>query len=447
MHLSSFVIVDTTADAPQTQLPQKRTQRILQNTLVIGLFVLLAFGVLAFGAVDQWSTFIFETGAAILFLIWVAEQLVLGQVTLPRNPLYVPAALFFALILAQILLGTTAYSYITRYEAMRYLSYGIVMLVASECVRGEELRKKVSFGLLAFGTVYAGFALAQEFTSNGKIFWLHKPLFPGSNYGSYVNHNHYAGLMEMLIPVPLVLSMGHLFRGGKQAMVAFAAVLMGSTVFLAKSRGGMIAFLLQLVMLGALTLWQKRDRRIAIGLLTVCLSVLFFLFFIGRGRVLGRLGDLDPGIRFKMTTDCLRMFLHHPIAGSGLGTFPIVYPRDRTFFTTLFINQAHNDYAQLLVETGLLGFLLTLWFLGRLYQRATPTSRRWEFKWEAALSLAALLGCTGILFHSFVDFNLHIPANAALFYALAGLAASELSPSSSRSHRRAVRTEAVGSLP
>ena len=72
-----------------------------------------------------------------------------------------------------------------------------------------------------------------------------------------------------------------------------------------------------------------------------------------------------------MTIDCLRMFLHHPIAASGLGTFPTVYPRDRTFFTTLFVNQPHNDYAQLLVETGLLGFWVMVWFLVRLYRRAT----------------------------------------------------------------------------
>jgi len=447
VQLSSFVIVDTTAEAPQAALPQKRAQRMLQNVLVVGLFVLLAFGVLAFGAVDEWSTFIFEAGAAVLFLAWVAQQIVSGQVALSKNPLYPPAALFFVLIFVQILLRTTAYSYVTRYEVMRYLAYGIVMLVAAECVRGEGLRKRVTFGVLAFGIVYSFFALVQELAPNGKIFWLYTPRYNGAIYGSYVNHNHYAGLMEMLLPVPLCLSMGHLFRGGKRAMIAFAAVLMASTVFLAKSRGGMIAFLLQLVVLAALTLWQKKDRRIAIGLLTVCASVLSFLFFIGRGQVLGRLGDLDPGIRFKMTSDCLRMFLHHPILGSGLGTFPTVYPRDRTFFTTLFINQAHNDYAQLLVETGLLGVLLMLWFLVGLYRRATPTSRRWEFKWEAALSLAALLGCTGILFHSFVDFNLHIPANAALFYALAGLAASELSPSSSRSQRKAVTPEAVGSLP
>jgi hypothetical protein len=84
-----------------------------------------------------------------------------------------------------------------------------------------------------------------------------------------------------------------------------------------------------------------------------------------------------------------------------------------------------------------------LWFLICLYRRGLPTSRRWEFKWDGALSLAALLGCTGILFHSFVDFNMQIPANAALFYVLCALAASELPSQSSRS-RRTQAEEAEG---
>jgi O-antigen ligase len=150
------------------------------------------------------------------------------------------------------------------------------------------------------------------------------------------------------------------------------------------------------------------------------------LIFLGKGEVLGRLGDLGPGIRLNMTKDCLKMFAHRPLWGWGLGTFPAIYPSYRSFYTNLFVNEAHNDYAQLLVETGLLGFGLMLWFLVRLYQYGLPTSRRWELRWDGAVSLAALLGCTGILFHSLVDFNLQIPANAALFYVLCGLAASPL---------------------
>ncbi len=121
--------------------------------------------------------------------------------------------------------------------------------------------------------------MAQELTPNGKIFWFYTPRFHGSIYGSYVNHDHYAGLMEMLVPIPLVISMGHLFRGGKRALVAFCAVLMASTIFLSGSRGGMIAFVLEIVLFAALTLARRKNPRAALGLVAVCVLVLAFLVF------------------------------------------------------------------------------------------------------------------------------------------------------------------------
>jgi O-antigen ligase len=272
-------------------------------------------------------------------------------------------------------------------------------------------------------------------TSNGKIFWVHSPQFHGSIYGSYVNHDHYAGLMEMLVPIPFVLSMGHILRGGKRALVGFCTVLMASTIFLSGSRGGMLAFVLEMVFFAALTLGKRQSPRRALGSVAVCVLILALLVFLGKGQVLGRLGDLSPGIRLDISKDSLRMFFKRPVAGWGLGTFPTVYPSYRSFYTNLFVNEAHNDYAQLLVETGLVGFGLMLWFLVRLYRQGLPTSRRWEFKWDSAVSLASVLGCTGILLHSFVDFNLQIPANAAMFYALCGLAASKPLAESSNPRR------------
>ncbi|MGC2186758.1 MAG: O-antigen ligase family protein, partial [Terriglobales bacterium] len=418
MKISSYVVVDTTLDHADKERAREHVPRILSSVLVLGLSLLLVFGVLAFGAVYEWSTFAFEAGAGVLFLVWAGKQFVSGQLTLSKNPLYLPALLFLVLILAQIALRTSAYGYVTKYELLQYVSYGIVLLVAAECVRDEDARKKFAFALIVFGALYAFFALAQQLTPNGKIFWFYTPRFHGSIYGSYVNHDHYAGLMEMLVPIPLVVSMGHMFRGGKRALLGFCVVLMAGTIFLSGSRGGMIAFVLEIVFFGALTLMQRRNPRVAIGLVALCVLALAFLLFLGKGQVLGRLGDLAPGIRWNITKDCLRMFTHRPVWGFGLGTFPTVYPSYRTFYTNLFVNEAHNDYAQVLVETGLLGFGLMLWFLICLYRSGLPTSRRWEFKWDGALSLAALLGCTGILFHSFVDFNMQIPANAALFYVL-----------------------------
>ena len=425
MKISSYVMVDTT-DSIELELRRGREPGNLQRVLIVGLCTLLMFAVLAFGAVEEWSTFAFEAGAAVLFLVWAGRQVLSGQVKLSKNPLYAPTLFFFVLLLAQVGLRTSAYAYITKYEVLQYVSYGIVLLIAAECVREEDARKTFALSVIAFGVLYAFFALAQSLTSEGKFFWFYTPRFHGAIYGSYVNHNHYAGLMEMLAPFPVVVSMGHLFTGGKRALIAFSAILMASTIFLSSSRGGMLAFVVEIVLFAALTLMQKRNPRVALGLTAICVLVLAFLIFLGKGEVLGRLGDLGPGIRLNMTKDCLRMFSHRPIWGWGLGTFPTIYPSYRSFYTNLFVNEAHNDYAQLLVETGLLGFGLMLWFLVRLYQRGLPTSRRWELRWDGAVSLAALLGCTGILFHSLVDFNLQIPANAALFYVLCGLAASPL---------------------
>ena len=423
LKISSYAVFDAT-DSIDREHRLGRELGLWQWVLTLGLCAVLIFAVLAFGAVEKWSTFVFEAGTAILFLVWAAKQLVSREVKLSKNPLYLPALLFFGLILSQIVLRQSAYGYVTEYEALKYVSYGILLLIAAESVREEHARKIFGQVMIVFGALYAFFALAQNLTANGRIFWVHGTQFPGSIYGSYVNRDHYAGLLEMLVPIPFVLSMGNVLRGGKRVLVGFCAVLMASTIFLSGSRGGMLTFVIEMLFFVALTLGKGRSPRLALGSVAVCVLVLFLLIFMGKGQVLGRLGDLSPGIRRDIVKDSLRMFSKRPIGGWGLGTFATVYPSYRSFYTNQFVNEAHNDYLQLLVETGLLGFVLMLWFLARLYQHGLPTSRRWEFQWDAAISLAALLGCTGILLHSLVDFNLQIPANAALFYVLCGLAVS-----------------------
>jgi O-antigen ligase len=423
LKISSYTTIDN-AESTDLEPPLGRAPEILQWVLVGGLCALLIFAILAFGAVDEWATFAFEAGAALLFLVWAARQVVSKRIRLSKNPLYLPALFFFGVVASQLGLRRSAYAYVTEYGMLQYISYGIVLLIGAECVRGERARRVFSVVMIIFGTCYAFFALAQELTANGKIFWLHSPQFHGWIYGSYVNHDHYAGVMEMLVPIPLVLSMGHLLRGAKRVMIGSCAVLMATTIFLSGSRGGMLAFVLEIILFAALTFGKSSSPRIALGSIAVCISVLSLLVFLGKGQVLERLGDLGPGIRLTITKDSLRMFAQRPIAGWGLGTFPTVYPSFRSFYTNLFINEAHNDYAQLLVETGVLGLGLMLWFLTGVFRNGLPKSQRWEFQWDFALSFAAFLGCTGILFHSFVDFNLQIPANAAFFYVLCGLAAS-----------------------
>jgi O-antigen ligase len=113
-----------------------------------------------------------------------------------------------------------------------------------------------------------------------------------------------------------------------------------------------------------------------------------------------------------------------PFLGWGLGTFPVVYPSFRSFYTMFFINAAHDDYLQVLVETGLAGFACVVWFIILLYRNGLRRYDGGNQTWRGVLRVAALVGCTGILVHSLFDFNLQIPANAALFYIFCALVSS-----------------------
>jgi len=154
------------------------------------------------------------------------------------------------------------------------------------------------------------------------------------------------------------------------------------------------------------------------------------VFWIDDGGVLKQLDSLrDPltnaavASRLAIARDALRMVRNRPIAGWGLGLFPIIYPQYRSFSTDLLVNQAHNDYLQALVETGILGFACVLWFIGNLYLSGIRNLRTHP-SIAAAPVLGPLVGCTGIFVHSLSDFNLHIPANAALFFVLCGMASN-----------------------
>ena len=89
------------------------------------------------------------------------------------------------------------------------------------------------------------------------------------------------------------------------------------------------------------------------------------------------------------------------------------------------MNAAHNDFLQVLAETGIAGFTIVIWFLVCALRPAFVKSHKWQSNLNGAVSVTAILGITGMLVHSLVDFNMQIPANAAIFYSLCMVAAME----------------------
>ncbi|HEY1659122.1 MAG TPA: O-antigen ligase family protein [Candidatus Sulfotelmatobacter sp.] len=427
---------------------QRRQQSAqVEKILFYGIFGLLLFGPLAFGAVEPWSIFVLETGTTLLFLLWLSKQLIDGKVNVRWNPVFLPMGIFGLLVVAQIVFRRTAYRHDTVSLGLLYLALGTLCFLSTQTLVRSAQARRLALIFSAYGAAVAIFALLQGISPNGKLYWLRQPRMGGWIYGPYVNHNHYAGLMELLVPIPLIVSLTRMAAPKVRAVAAASAAVMVGTIFLSGSRGGMLAIMAELIILSALMVKQKRGVPTAIGIGIFLSIIASMLIWVGGTQLSERIASVGPGhtelaadIRADINRDGLHMFFKRPILGWGLGGFPVVYPQFRTFYTNFFINEAHDDYLQLLVEMGLLGFGTMIWFLVTLYRHAVKKLGNWPSDISGALTLACLLGSSGILVHSFVDFNLQIPANAALFYVMGTVAASEPFAKPARK-RRPIRTE------
>jgi O-antigen ligase len=389
----------------------------------------MLFGPIAFGAVEPWAMFVLHAGSVVVFSLWLASVMVGKKPGIQFQIIHLPPLVFAGIIIIQILADRTAYRHNSVTDFMNYVAYGLLFLIATDLFRNEREIRVLVLSLAILGFALALFGSVQEFTSDGKLYWVRTPQNSAGNFGPYVNRNHYAGVIEMLFPFALVGALKPNLENGKRALLGFAALLMVATVFLCGSRGGFVSVALQMVFLTVLLLW--RSRRIGL-VLTLTLGFLLtgaFGTWLGSDRLIGRLGELQQGngfSRVEIVSDSIRMFKQHPWTGWGLGTFPTVYPKFRTFATDLYVNEAHNDFVQLLVETGILGFVTGITLLIIVFQRGFRQLRNADYRtWRTTAVAASLGGIVGITVHSMFDFNLQIPANALIFYILCAVAGSE----------------------
>jgi O-antigen ligase len=174
------------------------------------------------------------------------------------------------------------------------------------------------------------------------------------------------------------------------------------------------------------------------AVLVVALSVVSWL---GVRQILQRFSalqslEVSENKRVAMASGTWHIFLDHPLWGTGLGTIQAVYPPYEMLYDGKIVNHSHNDYLEALAETGVLGGLCCAFFLATLLLESRRRVLHPASSFTASLQWAAILACSGFLVHSFVDFNLHIPANALLFFLIAALATSEISLPKSLPARR-----------
>lgn len=399
--------------------------------LRIGICALVVFGVLSHGAVEDWARAVMETGAGVLFVAWAVRAHLLDHKQAEISPLLPPLIVFAFIALGQLVFRGTILPYYTRQELQLLVAYILVLFVAGQVFHTTQDWRSLVWFVMSFGFAVAVFGILQHLTFNGKLYWFREMRFGGIPFGPYVNRNHFAGLMELIIPIPLVPLILGKVRRERWLAVGIMAILPIGALLLSASRGGIVSFGVELVILAVLMSMRRMAARHVLSGAAILLVAFAMVSWIGVGQILERFAtmqslEVTSGMRAAMRADTWQIFREHPWAGTGLGTLQIVFPAYETLYDARFITHSHNDYLETLSDTGILGGLCCGWFLATLFFKSLKQLFWRDKSFAAALHLAGLVGCCGFLIHSLVDFNLHIPGNALVFFLTAYLATSNI---------------------
>src|SRR5215472_3232798 len=395
--------------------------------LRFGICALAGIAVLTFGGVEEWARAILETGAGFLFLAYAIRFWFNENEKPIFSPLLPPLAVFFLVVLGQWLFRTTVSPYRTRVELQLLLAYLILLFLAVQAFRTlQDWRGFIWFGM-TLGFAVSIFAILQHLTFNGKLYWLRELHYTAVPFGPFANRNHFAGFVELVVPLALVpLVLGRV-RRERLVVVGLFAILPVAALFLSASRGGILSFCVQIVLIAFLLLRRWSFGKHLFFVAAVLLAALLMVSWLGVDKILQRFSTLQSleitaGKRAAMRKGTWRIFVNHPIVGTGLGTFQTVYPPYETLYDGRIVNHTHNDYLEALAETGVLGGLCCAWFLLVLLAKSFPHLRSQGYSFVEVLQLSGLVACVGILVHALVDFNFHIPSNLLLFFLMAHLA-------------------------
>src|ERR1700684_432585 len=287
-----------------------------------GLWALFVITVLAYGAVEVWSQAVLEVGAGFLFVVWAVIAFRNRSITIIWNPLCWPLLGLLAIGLGQLVFRITPYPFLTRVELLKLVAYFLVFFLCTQAFRERQDLNFLAWLLMFLCFGVSLFGIVQRFTSNGTIYWFQKLTLGGDPFGPFVNRNHFAGFAELTVPVGLALM---IFRGLRRDTFPLAGLLtivpMGALI-LSGSRGGIVSFGFQLVVLALIARARKRGPeppRIA-ALALVGLAAIALIGWLGASKAIERFstlhaGDVSLSRRYTMIRGATQIFLNHPLAG------------------------------------------------------------------------------------------------------------------------------------
>jgi len=276
-------------------------------------------------------------------------------------------------------------------------------------------------------------------------FFFEKYTHRGVATGTFINRNHLAGYLNMSIAIGLGILIAGLGKEevlrttrqwsrkivqlllSKKAQLRVYIALCTIALVLTHSRMGNTAFFVSLTLTALLALKITNHARKMMAVLVVSIIVIDVLIvsaWFGLDKVADRLekSSVDSETRDEVAIYTLNYWQDYFITGSGGGTYKDVFPKYRGYDIKLFYDHAHNDILEFAAETGIIGIVLLVSIvLLSLFTAIKAMSLRRE-PLAIGLAFSSTMGILALTIHSFVDFNLQIPANAATFMVILALA-------------------------
>jgi O-antigen ligase len=445
--------------APGFARPVRVVHTVASRFVVLMLCLALILTTLAYGTVHYWTLAIFQASASLVIFFWAVDAWRSRTLRISREPLQWPLLVFCLLALIQLLpLGSQPLAaapgletsrtlsldpYSTRLILVQLIALFIYFAAALVFIDSPRRLRVVTQTIIIFSFALAIFGLIQSFVSPTRIYGI-KELGQSTSFGPFVNRHHFAAYMEMAVGLTAGLLLSGGIQSEKRLLYIFAAVLMAVALVMTNSRGGIISLVAETIFIFTITgVRSSRRQRNDTGektkssrarslmlraalafvlLLSVFSAVVFFGGEEALSRFIGTVNAQDPTTgRAHFWRGTLGIIRDHPLIGSGLGSFGVAYTLYDTRNGTFRLEQAHNDYLQVLSDAGIVGAVLALSFMVILFRKGF-TRMESDDPFRRGVATGALVGCFAVLVHSFFDFTLHTAANSLLFLTLSALA-------------------------
>jgi O-antigen ligase len=443
-----------------------RSDRLIEA----GTLALLIFTPLAYGTVEPWAEAIAGLVILGMAVVWMLTMLRQWELRMELPPAWLPALLFLALVVLQSLslpsvlvqllspgaadLTREAWAFTggevsvmalsldpdaTWRMALKLLALALFFLVVYNTYRTRSQVRRAVWVIIVMGTVIALLGIAQRMTWNGRLYWLGPEAPHDSAFGPFVNPSHFAGLIVVIVPMALALALAsrrgpmrhrhsHNWRAqlrawnsreaGPASLIPWLIFLMGGAALVSGSRGGLLALLAALLVMVSVGARGRSGRgRAGKVALTTGLIVLTGICIVGDilystlEELAEEVGQPEESLRLHIWADALDLWRQFPILGSGLATFGMVFPLVRTLRAPITFTHAESDWVQLLIDTGVLGLLLTLLSVGLMALALLRSQRTADSRWTSAFARAGLVALVGAMVQGIANFNLAVMSN------------------------------------